>query len=68
MTSGRAVRSIIQIPVLETRGEAGSDHLEEDRGSVTDPQDHCCEQKHGAKPNSAEHHSTRQPIRGLGPR
>src|SRR5271168_4104697 len=65
-TSGRAVRSITKIlPAgLETSGEAGSDHLEEDRASVMQPQDGGCEQKQDAERYSADHHRTRDPVRG----
>src|SRR5579864_323971 len=65
-TSGRAVRSIIQIPISEARGEAGSDHLEEDRASVSGPQDKRCDQQHGSKDHPADHQRTRDPVRGPG--
>src|ERR1700743_470380 len=55
ITSGR-VRSIIQIPDLETCGEAGRDHLKENRRSIARPQHQRRDQNHGPEPRASRYH------------
>src|SRR5665811_2121856 len=50
MTSGRVVRSIMKSLVQsEAGGDAGCDHLEEDRGAVMKPEHQCADRAGGAE-------------------
>jgi hypothetical protein len=51
-----------QTSILETRGKAGGDHLEENRRSIAQPQDRRRQQKHDAKPRPAYQQGARKPA------
>src|SRR5712671_7078398 len=65
MTSGRAVRSIMKFPCVgsEAGGDAGRNHLEEDRRPVMKPKPQRREQDGDADSHADDHDRRRYPAR-----
>src|ERR1700722_9550103 len=64
MTRGRVVRSIMKFPFAgsEAGGDAGGDHLEENRCSVVEPERQRAQHKQRAKTRRANQNSRRKPA------